>query len=167
MPAPGEIGDVDPVRRFTLTTTGVAVVAFGHALVTWPLPDVLALFVGGAVLALLAEASVIRLGLLQHAMTPRLAGVPLVVLAAWPATTYVFYRIALLALPAGVEAAAVAAVLGTAYDVVADPQGVREGVWSYPEHRFSSPRLRGVPWWNFAGWLVLVFATAMLPTWVG
>jgi len=167
MSRPGGGIGVDPVRRFAVTTAAVAVVALTHALLTWPLPDVAALFVGGATLAFVAEAVVIRLGLLEHAMAPRVAGVPLVVLAAWPATAYVFYRIALLALPAGVEAAAVAAVLGTLYDVVADPQGVHEGVWSYPEHPLSSLRFRGVPWWNFAGWLVLVFATAMLPTWVG
>jgi putative membrane protein len=26
------------------------------------------------------------------------------------------------------------------------------------------PRLYGVPWWNAAGWLVVVFVTALLPT---
>lgn len=157
---------MDPVRRFAVTTAAVAVVGVAHALLTWPLPDVVALFVGGATLAFVAEALAVRLGLLEHAMTPRVAGVPLVVVAAWPATAYVVYRIALLVAPAGVEAAALAAVLATLYDVLADQQGVREGVWSYPVHPLSTPRLRGVPWWNFAGWLVLVFVTAMLPTWV-
>ena len=54
---------------------------------------------------------------------------------------------------------------GVAHDpVTMDPPAVEDGVWSYPEHDLSSPRFRGVPWWNFAGWFVNVFVIAMLPT---
>ena len=55
-----------------------------------------------------------------------------------------------------------AALAATLYDVLADPVGVRRGLWTYPDVAVSNPRYRGVPWWNFAGWLAIVFATAML-----
>lgn len=163
----GGDADVDPVRRFSLTTAAVAAVALAHALLTWPLPDAAVLFVGGGALAFVAEALVVRLGMLRHAMAPRVAGVPLVVVAAWPATVYVLYRLALLVAPAGLRAAALAAVVGVLLDLLTDPDGVERGVWTYPEHWASAPRFRGVPWWNFVGWLALVFLTAMLPTLLG
>jgi putative membrane protein len=100
-------------------------------------------------------------------LKPQLLGVPVTVVVAWPAIVYLAYRVALLVAPAGLEAAALAAVLATALDVPTDPHGVREGVWRYPESAVSEPRFYGVPWWNFLGWLVIVFATAMLPALVG
>ena len=153
---------MDQRRRFALGTLLFSVVALGHALLTWPIRSALVLFVSAAVVAFVGEATVIRLGLLRHHTGPRVVGVPLVVLAAWPATVYVFYRMAALVVPAGLEAAALAAVVATLYDVIADPVGVRRGLWTYPRARVSNPRYRGVPWWNFAGWLVIVFATSML-----
>ena len=153
---------MDPKRQFVTSTLLLAAVALAHALLTWPLRSTLVLFVGGAAIAFVAEAPVIRLGLLRHHVGPQVAGVPLVVLAAWPATVYVFFRAAALVVPPGVEAAALSAVAATAFDVFQDPGGVQRGLWSYPASRLSEPRWRGVPWWNFAGWLVVVFATAML-----
>jgi len=153
---------VDPKRQFVVGTLLFAAVALVHALLTWPLRSTLVLFVGGATIAFVGEAVVIRLGLLRHHVEPQAAGVPLVVLAAWPATVYVFYRAAALVVPAGVEAAALAAVSATVLDVFQDPEGVQRGLWRYPASRLSEPRWRGVPWWNFAGWLAVVFATAML-----
>ena len=77
---------------------------------------------------------------------------------------YAVSRVVLLGVPGpGPTAAGVTAVVATALDVVADPRGVRDGIWAYPESWLSSPRIRGVPWWNFAGWLFVVFVTAMLP----
>jgi len=93
---------------------------------------------------------------------PQVLGVPLVVLLAWPATVYVFFRVAGLLVPGGAQAAALAAVAATLLDVVQDPVGVRRGLWSYPESAVSWPRFRGVPWWNFVAWLVVVFVTSML-----
>ena len=153
---------MDPKRRFVVGTLLFAAVALVHALRTWPLRSTVVLFVGGAAIAFMGELIVIRLGLLRHHVEPRVAGVPLVVLAAWPATVYVFYRAAALVVPAGVAAAALAAVAATVFDVFQDPEGVQRGLWSYPESRMSDPRWRGVPWWNFAGWIVVVFVTAIL-----
>lgn len=158
---------MDPKRRFVLGSLGLAAVALAHALATWTLRSVAALFIGGAAIAFAAEVAVVRLGLLRHHVRPRVAGVPLAVVPAWPATVYAFYRAASLVVPAGVEAAALAAVAATAFDVVADPLGVSAGHWSYPDSPASRPRLGGVPWWNFVGWSAIVFATAMLPGAVG
>lgn len=155
---------MEPVRRYALITTAVAAVALAHALLTWPLADVVVLFVGGTLLAFAGEAVVVRLGLLEHRMRPRVAGVPVAILVAWPMTVYVCYRIALLVVPGGVPAAALAAIVGTLADVVMDPVGVEDGVWTYPEDPRSTPRFRGIPWWNFAGWLANVFVVAMLPS---
>lgn len=155
---------MDTVRRYTLTTAIVVVAALGHALLTWPLADVFALFVGGAAIAFTLEVVGVAAGLFRHAMRPQVLGVPVVVIGAWPAVTYVAYRISLLALPAGVPAAAGAAIVATAVDAATERNAVEAGVWTFPEHSLSSPRIAGVPWWNFVGWLVVAFVTAMLPT---
>jgi len=154
---------MEPTTRFQLTNVVLAVLAVGHALATWPVRATAALFLGGAALAFLAEAAVVRAGLLEHAMAPRVAGVPLAVVAAWPAIVYLCLRLALLVRPPGLAAAGLAAVLATAFDLLTDPTGVDAGVWTYPDHPVSAPRVAGVPWWNFAGWLGLVFVSATLP----
>lgn len=158
---------MDPRRRYQLSNLLLFALTIGHALLTWPLRETAALYAGGIMIAFAGEVAVVRGGLLEHELRPQLAGVPVSVLLAWPAVVYVFYRIALLVVPARVQAAAVAAVLATAMDLLADPNGVREGVWRYPERPLSEPRFRGVPWWNFAGWLVVVFLTAIVPVMVG
>ena len=158
---------MDERRAFEIATLVLSAAVLVHALVTWEPRATLGLFVGGAALAFVAEAAVIRLGLLRHEMAPRVAGVPLLVVLAWPATVYLFYRTAALIVPPGVPAATLAAVAATLYDVRVDPRGLELGLWAYPESALSNPRFRGVPWWNFLGWLAIVFATAMLPTLVG
>lgn len=157
---------MDSRRRATLSFLGIAVIALAHALWTWPLDRVLVLFVGGATIAFLSEAAIIKLGVLKHHTTPKVAGVPLAVVAVWPAVVYVFLRVSLLAVTDAVPAAALTAVLATAWDLLADPPSVGD-LWIYPESVVSSPRFRGVPWWNFAGWLLIVFTTALLPRLVG
>ena len=158
---------MDPHRRFQLTNLALVALTVGHALLTWPLVDAAALFLGGATLAFVLEATVIRLGFLEHAIEPQVAGVPVTVVLVWPAVVYLFYRLALLVLPDPVPAAALAAVLATLSDVATDPRGVRDGLWRYPPSRLSKPRFYGVPWWNFVGWLAIVFVTALLPELVG
>ena len=154
-------------RRFVVGVVTFAAVALAHALLTWPHRSTLVLFLGGAAVAFVGEATVVRLGLLRHHVGPRVAGVPLYVLAAWPATTYACYRAAALVVPAGVPAATLAAVAATLFDAALDPRGVRRGRWSYPDARVSEPRYRGVPWWNFVGWLAVVFVTASLVSHLG
>ena len=154
---------MDPLQRYQVTNVALFVIAVVHALLTWSLRATAVLFAGGVVIAFAAELVGIRSGLLDHELQPQFAGVPVTILLAWPSVVYICYRVALLVVAGGVRAAAVAAVLATALDVLTDPNGVREGVWRYPEHPVSEPRFRGVPWWNFAAWLVVVFLTALLP----
>ncbi|MFB6150843.1 MAG: carotenoid biosynthesis protein [Haloarculaceae archaeon] len=150
-------------RRFQASNLVMAGVALAHALATWPLRATAALFLGGALLAFALEFVGVRAGLLRHRLSPQVASVPVSVVAAWPATVYLFYRLALL-VAMGVRAAALAAVLATAVNVAVDPRMVERGAWSYPESPVSRPRYRGVPWWNFLAWLVVVFVTALFPT---
>lgn len=158
---------MDALRRYQATNVALFLIAFVHALATWPPRATAALFLGGATIAFVLEVGAVAAGLLEHALRPQVAGVPVTVVLVWPAVVYLAYRVAMLVAPAGVRAAAIAAVLATLTDVLTDPNGVSEGVWEYPPSRISEPRYRGVPWWNFVGWLVVVFLTAMLPTLVG
>lgn len=158
---------METLRRYQLTNVGLFLVAIVHALVTWPLRATIALFVGGTLIAFVLEAVAITAGILEHDLHPQIAGVPVTVLFAWPSIVYLTYRVALFVAPSGVQAAVLAAVLATVVDVLTDPNGVDDGVWRYPESALSEPRYRGVPWWNFVAWLVIVFLTAMLPSVAG
>jgi uncharacterized membrane protein len=147
-------------RTFAATTVALGVVALAHAAVTWPTAATLAFFGGGALVAFVAEAMVIELGWLEHHVGPKVVGVPLYLLFGWTGTVYVAFRVALLATDgAGTAAVAVAAVLATAYDLLTDHRGVEEGHWTYTDD-LPGPRHRGVPWWNFVGWLVVSSLTA-------
>jgi uncharacterized membrane protein len=145
-------------RTFVGSVLALWGVALATAVLTWPLEAAVALFVGGAAIAFAAELAVVQLGWLEHHVGPKLLGVPLYVLAGWTGTVYVAYRVALLATE-GWPAVALAAVLATAYDVTADPRGVADGHWTYHTD-LGGPSYQGVPWWNFAGWLVVAAATA-------
>lgn len=158
--------DEDAARRYVAGQVGLFVLALAHALLFWPVRDALALFLGGIVVAFAFEVPAIRVGLFSHHLRPRVLGVPVSVLLAWPAVVYVSVRLAGLFVVGDVATAAVAAVLATLFDAVADPPAAAEGAWNYPDTAVSDPRFRGVPWWNFAGWLLVVFLTAMLPVWL-
>lgn len=140
-------------RRFAIVTAGLGIVALGHAVLTWPIPIVLAFFLGGLVVVFLAEFIAIRGGWVIHHIGPRLVGVPLYVLPGWLGTVYVAYRIALLAVGPW-SAVPLAAALATGYDVLVDHRGVATGFWSYPEGT-PGPRVQGVPLWNYLGWLAI------------
>lgn len=155
---------MDAPRRYALGNAALAAVALVHALATWPLPDAVALFAGGAVVASVAEAVGVRAGLLRHHATPKVAGVPLAVVVAWPAIVYVAIRAVAPVVPAGVPTAVAAALLAAAADAVAEPRAVEAGLWTYPDHPLSTPRYRGVPWWNAPSWLTIAFVTATLPS---
>lgn len=145
-------------RNFAATTIAVGVIALTHAVITWPLSAMLALFGGGVVVAFVAEAVVINLGWLEHTIGPKVVGVPLYILFGWPGTIYAAFRVALLGTD-GWVAVAVAAVLATTYDVLTDHQGVADGHWRYTDD-LSGPRYRGVPWWNYCGWFLISSLTA-------
>jgi uncharacterized membrane protein len=147
-------------RTFAATAVTFGVLALAHAVFTWPLRATLAFFAGGAVVAFVGEAVAIDAGWVEHHVGPKLAGVPLYVLFGWTGTIYAALRVALLVTD-GWLAVAAAALLATGYDALTDHQGVAQGHWSYTGGP-PGPRFRGVPWWNFAGWLVISTATAAL-----
>ncbi|PSQ16523.1 carotenoid biosynthesis protein [Halobacteriales archaeon QS_8_69_26] len=142
-------------RRFAAGVAAFGVVALVHAALTWPVAATVALFGGGALVAFVAEAVVIDLGWLERHVGPKVLGVPLYVLFGWTGTVYVAVRIALLVTGGpGPVAVGLAAGLATAYDLLTDHQGVERGHWTYTDD-LPGPRLREVPWWNFAGWIVI------------
>lgn len=145
-------------RAFAATTVALGLVSLLHALLTWPPSATVAFFGGGALVAFVAEAIAIHAGWLEHHVGPKVVGVPVYALFGWTGAVYVAFRVALLATE-GWAAVAVAAVLATAYDALADHRGVSDGHWTYTDD-LPGPRYRGVPWWNFAGWLVVSGVTA-------
>ena len=167
MSPPAERPAVELHRRYVRPILLLGALALGHGLLTWPADRTLALFVGGAAIAFVAEVVGVQLGLIEHRLEPQVLGVPVIVLLGWPATVYVTLRLALVALPLGVGAALLAAVLATLQDVVLDPRGVEDGAWRYPRVPVSVERYRDVPYWNFAAWFVISFVTALLPVVAG
>jgi putative membrane protein len=155
--------DAATARRYTLGQLGLFHLALAHALLTWPLPETVALFAGGVAVAFVVEAPAIRAGLFTHYLRPQVAGIPVSVLLAWPAVVYLAVRAASLVVDGPVAVAAAAAVLATLADAVVEPRAVAAGAWEYGD-AIPGPRVRGVPWWNAAGWLGVVFATALLPS---
>ena len=145
-------------RVFAGTTVALGLVSLAHAVLTWPLAATAAFFGGGAFVAFVAEAAVIKLRWLEHHIGPKLADVPLYVLFGWTGLVYVSFRVALLVAD-GWLAVAVAAVLATTYDALTDHRGVSDGHWTYTDD-LPGPRSRGVPWWNFAGWFAISLVTA-------
>lgn len=152
-------------NKLTVVLLLTAGITIGHAALAWS-PFAAVAFVGLAVSsAFLAEAAVVRLGLLRHATGPQLLGVPIGALAGWLVAIYIWYRVALLVLGVVLLTPVFAGALATAFDLLVDPRGVDRGLWRYPESRLSRLRFRGVPWWNFVGWFLLTtVVTAVLQT---
>ncbi|WP_202594675.1 carotenoid biosynthesis protein [Halolamina sediminis] len=157
--------DDDTARRYVGSQIVLFLATLLHALLTWPLSETVALFAGGIVVAFAVEAPAIRAGLFTHYLRPKVAGVPVSILLAWPAVVYLAVRAASLAVEGTVAVAGLAAVLATLADAAVEPNAVRDGAWAYADV-LPGPRVRGVPWWNAAGWLGVVFVTALLPTMV-
>lgn len=147
-------------RTFVASTIAVGFVSLLHAAYTWPAMAVLAFFGGGVLVAFLAEAVVIHLGWLEHHIGPTVLGVPLYILPGWTGAVYVSFQLALL-VTSGVPAVALAALLATTYDLLTDHRGVEEGYWTYTAG-LPGPSFRGVPWWNFVGWLGISAITASI-----
>ncbi|NHX37716.1 carotenoid biosynthesis protein [Halolamina sp. R1-12] len=154
--------DAATARRYVAGQLGLFLLTLAHALLTWPLAETAALFVGGAVVAFALEAPAIRAGLFTHSLRPQIVGVPVSILLAWPAVVYLAVRAASLVVDGPLAVAGTAAVLATLVDAVIEPRAVAAGAWAYADV-IPGPRLCGVPWWNAAGWLVVVFVTALLP----
>lgn len=138
---------------FALSVVVLGLLALLHAVVTWPLDAVVAFFGGGALVSFIAEAVVVNRGWLKHHIGPKVLGVPLYTLFGWTGTIYVAFRLALV-VTEGWIAVGVTGVLATTYDIFTDPRGVSDGYWTYTDD-IPGPRYRGVPWWNFFGWLFI------------
>lgn len=154
--------DAETARRYVLGQLGLFLLALAHALLTWPLPETVALFAGGVAVAFLVEAPAIRAGLFTHHLRPQVAAIPVSVLLAWPAVVYLAVRAASLVVDGTLAVAAVAALLATLADAAAEPRAVAAGAWEYAP-AIPGSRVHGVPWWNAAGWFGVVFVTALLP----
>ena len=88
------------------------------------------------------------------ALTPQVAGVPLLVSFAWAGITLVAYGMFAGGGARWVQLSMMAASI-TAWDVFLDPQMVGEGYWQWQP---ASLAFRGIPFVNYAGW----FATALI-----
>lgn len=147
-------------RIFALVSLLLGSLGVIHGLLTWPIEAVGAFFIGGAAVAFLAEAFVINLGWLEHHIGPKILGVPIYVLLAWTGLLYIVFRLTLL-VTSGTDAVLLTAVIATGYDILTDHQGVEQGHWTYTDD-LPGPRYRGVPWWNYAGWLCISAITPSL-----
>lgn len=155
--------DASTARRYVAGQLGLFLLTLAHALLTWPLSETVALFAGGLAVAFAIEAPAIRAGLFTHHLRPQVAGIPVSILLAWPAVVYLAVRAASLIVDGALAVAAIAAVLATLADAAVEPHAVAVGAWEYADV-IPGPRVRGVPWWNAAGWLGVVFVTALLPS---
>ncbi|MDY6819069.1 MAG: carotenoid biosynthesis protein [Halobacteriales archaeon] len=147
-------------RVFALTASVLGVIALTHAVLTWPPNAVVAFFVGGGFVAVVAEAIAINLGWLDHHIGPQVIGVPVYLPLAWTGFVYIAFRLALL-VSTGWPAVVLTAAIATTYDLLTDHRGVAEGHWSYTDD-LPGPHRRGVPWWSFAGWFGISSATAAI-----
>jgi putative membrane protein len=88
------------------------------------------------------------------ALTPQLFGVPIVVAFAWAGITFTVHG-ALRDVRRGRVVLMACAI--TAWDTFLDPQMVGEGYWQWQP---ASPAYRGIPLFNYLGWLL----TASIPS---
>ena len=163
-------------RRATISSVvvaGLAATTGAHAAGRWGIGRAVlaALAVGGATTAVERMGTVTALPFGRYRYTgrlrPTIAGVPLVVPAAWWAMALPAREVAHAALGrrsgrAGRTALGAAALTG--WDLFLDPQMTAEGYWSWAR----DGRYRGIPWTNFAGWLitgagVMLVLEALLP----
>ena len=92
------------------------------------------------------------------ALTPQVAGVPLLVSFAWAGITLVVYGMFAGGGVRWVQLAMMAASI-TAWDVFLDPQMVGEGYWQWQP---ASLAFRGIPLVNYAGWFVTALINSAL-----
>ena len=92
---------------------------------------------------------------------PRLAGVPLIVAAAWTAITLIVFGIFQNLPGRAWQRVVVMAGAITAWDVFLDPQMVGEGYWRWETAVLN---FRGIPAVNYAGWFVTALLNSLLVT---
>ncbi len=147
-------------RYFTHIAAVTASVAFIHGMLYWSATATFVLFTTGALIGFGAEVFVISRGWLEHHVTPAIAGVPLYILCGWVTTLYLVVRAALL-VASGWQAVLLAGAVATGYDMIVDHIGVRFELWSYTGGP-PGPALGAVPWWNFAGWMLITVSVSYL-----
>lgn len=149
-------------RTFVTGMLGFGIAAIVHAAVTWSVEAAFGFLVVAVGSAFVMEWLIVRLGALVHHTQPAVRGVPVAVLAGWVGATYLWYRVAVLVVGVSAVTSVIAATLATAADASVDHRGVEAGLWTYhPRTVIPGPQIRGVPWWNFAGWFVLTFLSAL------
>ena len=148
-------------RRALANVVVLSLFAVG-LLTTWAVHQRRALVAAGAVVVityfieLLGSTTGFPFGAYDYtsALTPQVAGVPLLVSFAWAGITLVVYGMFAGGGARWVQLAMMAASI-TAWDVFLDPQMVGEGYWQWQP---ASLAFRGIPLVNYAGW----FATALI-----
>ncbi len=148
-------------RRALANVVVLSLFAVG-LLTTWAVHQTRATVAAGAVVVttyfieLLGSTTGFPFGAYDYtgALTPQVAGVPLLVSFAWAGITLVVYGMFAGGGARWVQLAMMAASI-TAWDVFLDPQMVGEGYWQWQP---ASLAFRGIPLVNYAGW----FATALI-----
>ena len=148
-------------RRALANVVVLSLFAVG-LLTTWAVHQTRAIVAAGAVVVttyfieLLGSTTEFPFGAYDYtsALTPQVAGVPLLVSFAWAGITLVVYGMFAGGGARWVQLVMMAASI-TAWDVFLDPQMVGEGYWQWQP---ASLAFRGIPLVNYAGW----FATALI-----
>ena len=148
-------------RRALANVVVLSLFAVG-LLTTWAVHQRRALVAAGAVVVttylieLLGSTTGFPFGTYDYtsALTPQVAGVPLLVSFAWAGITLVVFGMFAGGGARWMQLAMMAASI-TAWDVFLDPQMVGEGYWQWQS---ASLAFRGIPLVNYAGW----FATALI-----
>lgn len=151
-------------RRALANVVVLSLFAVG-LLTTWVVHRMRAIVAAGAVVVttyfveLLGSTTGFPFGAYDYtgALTPQVAGVPLVVSFAWAGITLVVFGM----FAGGVRwmQLSMMAVSITAWDVFLDPQMVGEGYWQWQP---ASLAFRGIPLVNYAGWLATALVNSAL-----
>ena len=119
---------------------------------------------GGLLVEILGTATGVPFGSYTYAsgrLGPELAGVPLLIGAAWTAGAYPAWCAAeRLAQRRGVRVV-LAAVGLAAWDLYLDPQMVADGRWHWAPGSTALPGLAGIPLSNYVSWLLTALAMAL------
>ena len=148
-------------RRALANVVVLSLFAVG-LLTTWAVHRMRAIVAAGAVVVttyfieLLGSTTGFPFGAYDYtgALTPQIAGVPLLVSFAWAGITFVVYGMFAGGGARWVQLSMMAVSI-TAWDMFLDPQMVGEGYWQWQP---ASLAFRGIPLVNYAGW----FATALI-----
>lgn len=144
-------------RRFVVTVAVLGMAAVAHAALTWPTQSILVLFGVGGCVAFFAEFVATTRGWVTHHLDPQFVGVPAYTVVGWTSIIYVAFR-GMSLVANGWMAVLGTVVLTTAFDLSTDRYGVANGYWTYTD-AIPGPRVLGVPWWNYLGWVLVTGVT--------